>query len=141
MGQIRQAFAISIIIFAWSHVGKRRFLIYILLAGLFHISAFICLLYYVIPNHLFKKKYYFFVLLFVSFSYVFFQEFIFSLLDSFASGKVLYYLANEEATISISFLLYKILLFLLILFKIDKNNDFLFLNKIFNIYFLSILFL
>lgn len=139
MGQIRQAFAISIIIFAWSYVEQRRFLIYILLAGLFHVSAFICLLYYVIPNHLLKKKYYLFVLLFVSFSYVFFQKFIFSLLDSFASGKVLYYLVNEEAAISISFLLYKILLFLLILFKIDKNNDSLFLNKILNIYFLSIL--
>lgn len=139
MGQLRQALAISVIILAWPYIEKKSFILYVILASLIHISAIVCLLYPLIPNTIFKKKYYFLILLFFFLTHSFLQDIIFSILGSFSSGKILYYLINENNNISITFFLYKALLFFLFLYNIGKCNKFILANKFLNIYFISII--
>lgn len=139
MGQLRQALAISIIVFSWPYMKSKKFIFYVLLASLFHISAIICLLYYCVPNNLFKRSVYLCALLFVCLSFGYFQTLLLTVLEHFSYGKVLQYVLIDDGGISIPFFLYKLFVFFLFLHRIEKCVTNLPKYRIANIYFLSII--
>ncbi len=138
MGQLRQALAISIIVFAWPYIESRKFVIYVLIASLFHYSAIVCLLYLLIPNFLYKKKYYIAILFVAIFLCGLIQGLMKTFLEGFVGGKILYYL-SEDGGISIIFFFYKLFVFFMFLSVINRVESLLPKYKILNIYFLSIL--
>lgn len=139
MGQLRQALAISIIVFAWPYMNSKKFIIYLLLASLFHYSAMICLLYFFVPNKLFSKWVYVLLLLILFASFDYFKVVIMNALGGFSYGKISYYLAVEEGGISFSFFLYKVFVFILLFLNVEKISTYLPKYKILNLYFISIL--
>ena len=139
MGQLRQALAISLIVFSWPYIKSKKIIFFVLLASLFHYSAIICLLYYCVPNRLFKKHVYLCVLLFICFTFEYFQSLLLTALENFSYGKVLLYVNIEDGGISTVFILYKLFVFFLFLYRIDRCVTNLPKYKIANIYFLSII--
>lgn len=148
MGQLRQALAISLMISAW-HLPKGKLFPLIIIASLIHYSAVICLLIYIIPNKLLNCKYYFFAVVLALIAYFALQEIVSNLLiniselefSSTAMGKFSLYAigSTESPSGSILFLIYKIYIVILLLWKktqFQKNQLF---PKLFNMYILSII--
>lgn len=146
MGQYRQALAMSFIMLSVKYFSdKKKFLSIVFLAILFHYSAFIFLLLLVFPATL--KKWYFYIslLLLAILFYFTMSPLVFLLsayLPGFSSGKLLYYLMEEEGQVGISVLLLSVRLFFLILFyclrtKIVNLGNPIYIH-IFNIYFISL---
>ena len=101
MGQMRQGFAISIILLAYYFIdSKMKFIFLVLLASMFHISSLISLFFMFIPNKLYKLNVYIALLLL---AYVFssFMERYSSMIFSYVSMesmfyKLIYYSKNED---------------------------------------------
>lgn len=100
MGQYRQALAVSIIL--WAFVVKKRslvlFLFLVLVASLFHMSAFLAVMALFVPHSLLKGKYYFLILflafLFSEFGVAFFYNIALGGSD-FIVRKVMIYAEGE----------------------------------------------
>lgn len=124
MGQLRQAIALSIMIYAWRFFSDKKFLLFILVASLFHYSALLCLVIYFIPNKLYEKKVY---IIFIILAFVLFlpaQKLMINILthfigsiDSIIGAKLEIYMSREEAIISIPLLMYKLMITFLLLLK------------------------
>lgn len=146
MGQIRQAIAISIIIYAWRYFGERKILLWVFIASLFHYSAVICCLFYIIPNKLRSLNFYMLVIAVAVFIYIPMQGFIMNLLiniigDSLGTigRKVAFYLSTESTNISITYLMYKLSIFFLLLWKRNSLSCMSFFPKLLNIYVVSLI--
>lgn len=146
MGQLRQALAISILIYAWRYLNDKKFLIYVILASLFHFSAMICFMIYFIPNKLYQWKFYvgllFIALIFfIPTQYLFINVLTVSIesMGYFIGGKLGIYLNEDHTQISLPFLIIKLFLFLLLLWKrSDLEKNYALFPKLFNIYIVSI---
>lgn len=147
MGQLRQALAVSIIIYAWIFYSQRRFLLLALIASLFHFSALITLLIYFIPNKLYQPRFYISLLLVSVILYLPMQTYLINNLmvyldgiQTLATEKVDIYLAGAEAKhISYSFLLFKLFLASLLLWKRNDLMSLPIFPKLFNMYIVSII--
>jgi hypothetical protein len=146
MGQYRQALALSFTLLSINYFNDRKkFVLIVLIAIMFHYSAMIFLLLLIFPTTI-KKWYFYITLLLVAIVFYFtigpLVFFLSSFLPGFSSGKLLYYLLEEEGEVGISVLLLSFRLFFLILFYflrdriINLGNPF--SEHIFNIYFLSL---
>lgn len=87
MGQYRQALAVAFVLWAFVEKDKNKylFLVFILLASLFHTSALLGLFAFVIPNRIISFKWYFFLLLIALCSSLFFGEIFYSYTDMLPS--------------------------------------------------------
>jgi len=143
MGQYRQALAIGIVL--WTFVDRKnkiKFLMLIFIASLFHATALICLLVYVLPEKYFKSRYYFIALLIgliMNFGLKSYVLSISTLLPALMSDKIDIYSSAEDFVLGLNMAMI-VRLVVIILFLVNKKkveshpNGALF----FNIYFLSV---
>jgi len=147
MGQIRQALAMGILLYALLfYKEKKKILLLIVIAALFHYSSLIFLLALIIP-HDFKKWYYYVSLLLVANLLFIVVEpllhFAAGLLPGFSGSKLLLYYEMEkgEGSISIPLLTSRLLLLAVYYWLRVKNDSFQdkpLYDYIFNLYFFSV---
>lgn len=116
-----------------------------IIASFFHYSAIICILLYFIPNKLKSVKFYVSIVAISVFVYIPMQRIMMNLLTHVmgyslgtAGAKVAFYLSSESTQISILYLMYKILILSLLLWKRDKLLNMSLFPKLLNIYVVSI---
>lgn len=146
MGQIRQAIAISIMIYAWRYFNEKRILFWVAIASLFHYSAIICILLYFISDKLKSVKFYVLIVAISVIVYIPIQGIMMNLLANVmgnslgvAGAKVALYLSTESTQISILYLMYKLLILSLLLWKRNALLSIRIFPKLLNIYVVSIL--
>lgn len=147
MGQIRQAFAMSVLLFAtqFFSTSKPKFIGAFIIAVFFHYSAIIFLFIFFLPKKIIKWYYYLILIIFAFVLYFTLERFIFLIADflpGFGGTKLLLYYEMEKGKVNISIPILLIKLILLTLFymlkpKILESKDPMY-ELIFNIYFLSL---
>ncbi|MDY0104757.1 MAG: EpsG family protein [Lentimicrobium sp.] len=147
MGQIRQALSMSIMLYSVLYFqDRKKILLFILIAALFHYSALIFLLAVFLPRTVKKWYFYAFLLVLSVILYFIAEPFIYiisNFLPGFSGAKLLLYYEMEKGEIDISIPLLTLKVVLIVFFyllrlrsvDIQKNNKY---DNIFNIYFLSL---
>lgn len=145
MGQMRQALAMGITLWASVNIDKRhRFLILVLIASLFHASAIFALIYLIVPHKFYSFKIYLiFILLAIGFNLLIGDLFRsnLSFLPTYAETKLMYYSGTEEISLGINSASVLRILFFIVLYKFykrGKEQDKLYFYFV-NLYFISIL--
>lgn len=147
MGQIRQAFAMSVLLFStqFFFTSKTKFLFAFLIAVLFHYSALIFLFIFFLPKKIIKWYYYLILIIFAFLLYLTLEPALFliaDLLPGFSGAKLMLYYEIEQGEIGISIpiLLIKLVLLILFYFLKSKIREFQIplYELIFNIYFFSL---
>jgi len=103
MGQMRQGLAIGFVGFAFYYFNDKKYqyyFLFVVLAMLFHFSAIISLLFFIIPKNLKNFNYYFFTILFSVIFFQILQPFILKIMNLFPElvylDKMVGYSENDD---------------------------------------------
>lgn len=140
MGQMRQGVAVSIILYSFFYLDKKKvFCLLVIAASLFHLSAIIALSFLFIP----QKIYSYWIYLLLLFASLLFQSLVdISALggDNFIVSKLMFYQEHEDFSLGLNTAIVIRFFIFSACYYVKDKVPYVFFSKMLNVFFMSILF-